>query len=388
MGRIVWACWDGGGNLNPSLGIAEALEDRGHEVHFLGRPEMVGRVQAAGRSAIELAEARTDLDRYSFHPMASVFGYMSSPAVGEELLRVVADRAPDVVVVDALFSAALNVAPQFGAPTAVMLHTFFDRLMPMWHMVFAMQNDLRQQAGFCGLPGLDALWGEREVFHVNTLEAFDGDATTTWTNVVHGAPVLTSEGRAAFVDLPWDAEDPTPIVLLSFSTVSEQGSREMLQRALDALGELPVHVVATTGGVVDPGELSPPENAHLVPFADHDALMERASLVVGHGGHGTTMRALSHGLPIVGIPAMMSDQVPITQLIEEWKVGRALPLDAEMTQIRSAAQEVLTDPTFGERARERSSALAEPDGAQLAADSVESLLQPSAVQAATVGAST
>ena len=30
----------------------------------------------------------------------------------------------------------------------------------------------------------------------------------------------------------------------------------MLQRTLDALGPLPVHVVATTGGIVDPEELT------------------------------------------------------------------------------------------------------------------------------------
>jgi UDP:flavonoid glycosyltransferase YjiC (YdhE family) len=374
MARILWACWDGGGNLNPSLGIAHALEGRGHEVHFSGRPEMVGRVQAAGLSASELAEARTDLDRYSFHPMATVFGYLSSPAVGEELVGIVADRTPDVVVIDALFSAALNVAPRFSAPTAVMLHTFFDRVMPMWHMVFAMQSDSRQKAGFTGLPDLDMLWGEREVFHVNTLKAFDGDPATTWTNVVHGAPVLTSEGRAAPADLPWDAGDPTPLVLLSFSTVSEQGSPEMLQRSLDALGGLPVHIVATTGGVVDPGELAAPANAYPVPLADHDALMERASLVVGHGGHGTTMRALRHGLPIVGIPAMLSDQVPITQWIEEWKVGRGLPLDADVTQIRAAAQDVLANPAFREQAERRSRAFAGLDGGELAASSVASLL--------------
>jgi UDP:flavonoid glycosyltransferase YjiC (YdhE family) len=58
-------------------------------------------------------------------------------------------------------------------------------------------------------------------------------------------------------------KDPTPVVLLSFSTVPEQRSPAMLQCALDALGHLPVHVVATTGGIVDPKELTAPANAHL-----------------------------------------------------------------------------------------------------------------------------
>jgi len=36
-------------------------------------------------------------------------------------------------------------------------------------MVFAMQSDLRQKAGFTGVPDVDTLWGEREVFHVHSL---------------------------------------------------------------------------------------------------------------------------------------------------------------------------------------------------------------------------
>ena len=27
MAEFLWACWDGGGNLTPSLGIARALDD-------------------------------------------------------------------------------------------------------------------------------------------------------------------------------------------------------------------------------------------------------------------------------------------------------------------------------------------------------------------------
>lgn len=374
MASIVWACWDGGGNLTPSVGIGRELAERGHDVHFLGREEMVGRVTAAGLSATALIHARTELPRFSFHPGASVFGFTSSPAVGEELVAQVAELEPDVVVVDAMFSAALDVAPRFSRKTAVMLHTFFDRLVDDWRKNFVMQSELRTRAGFAGLPALDTLWGERDLLHVNALEAFDGPPATAWTNVVHGAPVLTSERRAVPIELPWPADDPTPLVLLSFSTVPEQRSPVMLQRALEALGPLPVHVVATTGGIVDPGELDAPTNAHLVPFADHELLMARASFVVGHGGHGTTMRALRRGLPMVGIPAEGVDQVVITRAIEEWGAGRALPRDASAAQIGSAAQAVLSDPAFRLEAQRRARAFAGKDGARLAADSIESLL--------------
>lgn len=371
MARMLWACWDGGGNLTPSIGIIRVLEARGHDVHVFGRPDMVGRAEAAGIQATALVHARTDLERYSFHPLATVFGFTSSPAVGEELAALVGEHDPDVVVIDAMFSAALAVAPRFERPTAVMLHTFFDHLYGGWQANFAMQSESRQRAGFDALPDLDSLWGARDVLHVNTFEAFDGEPATRWTNVVHGAPILATERRAVPTTLPWAADDRTPIVLLSFSTVPEQRSPEMLQRAIDALAPLPVHLVATTGGIVDPGELVAPPDAHLVDFADHDALMDRATLVVGHGGHGTTMRALSHGLPIVGIPAKGADQAPITQLLEQWGVGRALPGDADPNQIRAAVEDVLGDPGLRERAAHRARAFSGVDGASLAASSIE-----------------
>lgn len=374
MARIMWACWDGGGNLTPSLGIAHVLESRGHQIHFFGRPDMVQRVEAAGFAATALTHARTGLDRYSFHPLATVFGFTSSPAVGEELVDVVYRWNPDVVVIDAMFSSALNVAPRFERPTVVMLHAFFHHLVGMWQGNFAMQSDSRQRAGFDALPDLDTLWGERDVFHVNALRAFDGEPIRSSWPVVHGAPVLTAERRAVPVELPWGIGDPTPIALLSFSTVPEQRNADMLQRALDALEPLPVHVVATTGGIVDPADLVPPSNAHLVPFADHDDLMKRASFVVGHGGHGTTMRAFLHGLPMVGIPSKGADQIPITQLIEQWGAGRALPMDANVHQIRAAAQEILNDARFGCEAKQRSAAFAGLDGAAMAADSVEAVI--------------
>jgi len=248
----------------------------------------------------------------------------------------------------------------------------------MWQANFAMQSESRVKAGFSGLPPLDVLWGDRDLLQVNALEEFDGTPATAWDHVVHGAPVLAVESRAVPVDLPWGSDGPTPLVLLSFSTVAEQRSPEMLQRALDALEALPVHVVATTGAIVDPAELAIPANAHVVPFADHDRLMDAASFVVGHGGHGTTMRALRHGLPIVGIPAKGGDQAPITEMLDGWGVGIALSGDASVEQIRSAAARILSEPTFSDEARGRSRALEDRDGAVLAADSVEALVRRTA----------
>lgn len=374
MADIVWASWDGGGNLNPAMGIAAELVRRGHQLTFLGRPAMVDRVRSAGLEALPLATWATDLDRFSFHPGASVFGYTSSPSVGAELVERIHGQRPDVVVIDAMFSSACNVAPQFDCPRVVMLHTFLNRLFDQWRANLTMQSDMRERAGFDGLPDIDVLWGQQDVFHVNTLAAFDTGAPTGWHNVVHGAPVLTVEGRAVEVALPWPTDDETPLVLVSFSTVPEQRGPQMLQRALDALAPLPLHVVATTGGIVDVRELDAPPNACLVEFADHEQLMALASFVIGHGGHGTAMRTLRHGIPLLGIPAGGVDQVVVTETIDGWGAGRALGPDPTVEHIRAAAQEVLGNGRFRREAESLGEQLRNIDGAALAADSVESVL--------------
>ena len=159
MARILWLNWSGGGNLPPSLGIARVLAERGHEVTFAGRPEMVPRVKTAGFKAIEFTEAYTQVDRYpqgSFLTRMSC--YLTSPAVEAQVKSVVAAEGPDLILIDAMFPAALAQAPWFGRPTAVFVHTFVFRQLDMWRRMFATLDGMRREAGFEALPILDDLW--------------------------------------------------------------------------------------------------------------------------------------------------------------------------------------------------------------------------------------
>lgn len=374
MARIMWACWDGGGNLPPSLGIAAELRRRGHDVAFHGRPDMVDRATAGGVDAQALASAYDDVERFSFLPMPTVFGFTSSPGVGRELVATASREKPDVLVVDAMFAAALEAAPKIDAPSIVMVHTFANRLREVWVRGFTMQSEARTRAGYDPLPGIDVLWGGRDLVHVNALATLDGPVPDGGVAVHHGAPVLSAETRATPIDLPWHADDPVPLVLLSFSTVPEQRDTEALQTALDALAPLDVHVVATTGQVVGVDELTVPPNAHVVPFADHEQLLRRASLVVGHGGHGTTMRTLRAGVPMVTMPATGADQAGMAALVTAVGVGIGVDRGSDALAIRAAAADVLGDRAFRARAGEVAELFVGLDGAALGADAVESVL--------------
>lgn len=375
MARFLWLNWSGGGNLPPSLGIARALTERGHRVTFAGRPEMVPRVEAAGFPAIEITKAYAQVARYpQGHPLTRAACYLTSPDVQDEIKTIVADEKPDMLLVDAMFPAALLEARKLGLPNAVILHTFLFRQLDMWRNVFTMFGGMREQAGFGNLPAVDELWRGMDRIVCTAIVSFDASPAPGWELARHVGPVLETEKVAKPLALPWPENDPTPLALVSFSTGFEQRNLDKLQRTLDAIAGLPLHAVVTTGGIVRPDELRAPANALVVNFADHDPILARASLVVTHGGHGTAMRSLRHGLPMVLLPGLAADQPHIAALMQEWGVGRSLPGDAEASAIRAAIQDILSNPSFRARARQRSTALRGVDGAAVAADEVEALV--------------
>ena len=65
----------------------------------------------------------------------------------------------------------------------------------------------------------------------------------------------------------------------------------------------PVRVVVTLGPDHRPDEVSVvPANARLEQTVSHAAVLERGVLMVSHAGHGSVMKALWHGRPMVLVP--------------------------------------------------------------------------------------
>ena len=374
--RMLWLKWSGGGNLAPSLGIARALTKRGHTIAFAAPPEMVRSVEAAGFRTIEITQAYAQIDCYPRgHVLTRAACYLTSPAVEAQVKKIVDAEAPNIVLIDAMFLAALAQAPHFGRPSALFVYTFLFRQIDNLRKILRLFDGMRQQAGFTPLPKLDDLWRSRERIIATSLGDFDAPPGSGWDMVRHTGPVLEDEQFATPTALPWAENDPTPLVMVSFSTEFEQRDVNKLQRSLDALANLSVHVVATTGGIVAPNELAVPKNAIVLDYVAHNLIMQRAALVLTHGGHGTAMRALRHGVPLVIIPGHAGDQSFVTAAVQEWGAGRALPVDASVDAIRAGVQEVLFTPQYRDNAQQRSVALLGVDGAANAANEIESLLR-------------
>ena len=72
---------------------------------------------------------------------------------------------------------------------------------------------------------------------------------------------------------------------------------------LEALADVDCNVIATVGPSRDPAELAPfPDNAHVERYISQSLVLPLASVAVVHGGSGSTLAALAHGLPLLVVP--------------------------------------------------------------------------------------
>ena len=139
----------------------------------------------------------------------------------------------------------------------------------------------------------------------------------------------------------WMADLPDgPIVYFTLGTIFNRESGDLFDRVLSGLRELPTTVVVTVGRNVDPARFgAQPDHVHVERYIPQSALLPHCDLVVNHGGSGSVIGALAHGLPLVVLP-MGADQLPNAERCEQLGVG--VVLDAVRATPRSIHDAVLT----------------------------------------------
>ncbi|MGQ0620744.1 MAG: glycosyltransferase [Panacagrimonas sp.] len=366
MARILAITWDGGGNVPPMLGIAGELRSRGHRVRVLGHPQQRNAVTRAGLEFIPYTRA---------HPWAPgeaatglrfllrfLFGVFTDPKAGDDVHAEIAREPVDIALVDSMSLGALRAAQSAGLPTAVLMHTFHRYHTHGWSRgpigVVAALRDMR--------PG--RLWNSADRVLVATDRALDPAGRRRLPTNVRYTGVVQAPIR------PRTGEEKS-LVLVSLSTIFFEGQEATLQAILDALGGLPVHAIVTTGAV-DPDALTAPANVELHRYLAHDEVMPAASLMIGHGGHSTTMRALAHDLPLLILPMHpILDQPMIGRAVAAAGAGRVLSKTARPEEIRNAVRALLGDGPHRAAAADIGARLRSTSGASAAADEVEGLLK-------------
>jgi MGT family glycosyltransferase len=216
-------------------------------------------------------------------------------------------------------------------------------------------NQARAEFGLAPLHDLGDLAASASRMLVCTSPSYDFAADAVPGNVRYVGPQL-DDGAAVAWDDPWAGADDHPLVLVSLSsTVMRQEG--LLQRAADALGRLPVHAVVTTGPAVDPGVISAPQNVSVRPWARHADLLPYCSAVVTHGGHGTVIKALAAGVPLVVVP-LGRDQPGNAARVVHAGAGVRIRKTARTAALQAAIARVLDDHRYRAAARRMAAILA------------------------------
>jgi UDP:flavonoid glycosyltransferase YjiC (YdhE family) len=361
--KILFVMFDGGGNVPPQLAVARALRARGAHVHFLGHSGLRERVEAEGFSFEPFAQGR------HFDPTTA----RSLPAIMADFARVASDRrygdaaidaarrhGVDAVVVDTAFIAGIAEVVTSGIPTVVFVHLFYR----------GVQDIAASPVGWLlRLRGVAPLGVERQ-------EVLQVVAARPDLDPMLGTPPVCHTG-VIWQGIPMEAvPSSVPRILVSLSTCAFAGQRRMLQNILNAIEPLQVEATVTVGPSIDAAGLRVPQNATMHAWLDHDDVLPTTSMVVGHGGHSTAMRALSFGVPLVIMPANpMIDQKRVGAALERAGAGVLLPKHAGSKRIRAAIEKVLHDPAYREAAGALGQKIRERDGAEAAADAIEGFVR-------------
>jgi MGT family glycosyltransferase len=179
---------------------------------------------------------------------------------------------------------------------------------------------------------------------VLTSETFDPASAFVPGNVRYVGPVLDDPAWVGSWPSPWPPDASEPIVLVGMSSIyQDQGP--LLQRVIDALSTLEVRAVVTLGRMLEASDVVPAPNVTVVQSAPHAEIVAGASVVVTACGHGTVMKTLEAGVPMVCIP-MGRDQDATAARVVELGAGLLLPPSAATADIRRAVDEVLRDEAY------------------------------------------
>ncbi|WP_442293356.1 glycosyltransferase [Terrabacter sp. 2RAF25] len=424
-GRFLMVAIDAGGTLPPMMGVAAELVRRGHDVLVLADPTAEDVARAAGcdyvpwQTAPQITSvddqtrmitefetgsplrrlrrirervlvgpagffARDVIDAAHRHGADAVLveGTVPGMVIGAE-----ATRLPFAALMANIYARPTRGLPPFGtgwSPSRNPLGRARDAvaLATIRRVSAGMTKQLNAVRAAYGLAPVDELLGMLD--HANavlvlTSPSFDFSTPHLPSNVRYVGPQLDDPSWAARWDDPSDdpsadpSDDPRPLVLVGLSSV-HQDQAETLNRICAALGRLPVRGLVTTGRAVDPARVTAPPNVQVVRAASHQQVLRRTAAVVTHAGHGTVMRSLAAGVPLVCIP-MGRDQKDDTVRVLRLGAGVRVRASAAPEQIASAVRLVLEDEQYAVAARTFAAVLAEEARTRpSAADEAETLL--------------
>ncbi|WP_410604692.1 glycosyltransferase [Amycolatopsis sp. lyj-90] len=341
------------GHLLPMLPLAAAAVAAGDEAVVVASEELRGTVDDLAMRALRTSlpdlldenERRSGGDVRGFRSdsdalldaTVALFTTTRADLAFDELCELVVNERPDVIVAEMWDYVAPMVAQRLDIPWVNFVHspaTAIDAAFEGGLVQALEQRELTMPARLATVQ----LWPE-------WLETNTSDQVAAMT--IGATPYNTSNQ----VDLP-AFDGPRPVVLVTLGTVVED--LELLNSAVRGVLDAGADALVTTGFTATPEQIDGEAGrVHAIPFAPISQLLDKVQAVVAAGGSGTTLAALSRGLPMAFVPRV-ANQPLVASLVSDF--GAGFVCDEQVT-LKEAVSMLLHEPKLGARAKAASELL-------------------------------
>jgi UDP:flavonoid glycosyltransferase YjiC (YdhE family) len=317
--RVLVASTAGTGHFGPLVPFAHALRDAGHQVAVAAPASFADDVARTEIAHHPFADAPVEQLQATFARLPllpaeeadevvvrEVFGRLDAQAALPGVRATIERWRPDLVLREPAELGSLAAAEATGVPHVTVS-------IGMSRVVEDMARHLAEPfAELDALAGLPPGRCEKASAAAPLLTA----VPPTLDGALGGPPVAPHRFRvedarvAPALPHPW-GDPEAPLVYVTFGSVTAGLGpfRAVYRRTVDVLADAPYRLLLTTGSALDPSDLGPlPANAHVERWWPQATVMPAAAAVVGHGGFGTTMTAVVHGVPQVVLPLFSFDQ--------------------------------------------------------------------------------
>jgi UDP:flavonoid glycosyltransferase YjiC (YdhE family) len=344
------------GHFLPMVPLIRAVQAAGHQVRVATGADLAPEVHRHGfpiwavgpkmsQVWAELAATALpgqDEDEHQRHAATTLFAH---PAVARarQLVPMAASWRPDVVVHELYELAGGEAATAIGA--AHVIHGFGTHIPDL--------ADFAQVVGSAVADELGTPNRAAELFAAPYLDpcppSLQPPGPNPFGNVlgIRPEPGVTYPGER----LP-DPMRRLPYERTSCLTLGTAfNAFDAWRLALEAVREMEVNVIATTGSDLDPVQFGPqPSHVALARFIPQALVLRQVDAVVCHCGPGTMLGALAEGRPIVALP-MAADQFANAEQVVRTVSGLAVPPEERTPEaIRRAVEQVLDTLGFAQAA--------------------------------------
>ncbi len=338
------------GHFLPMLPLIIEMRKHGHQIVIACQSEMLREITSRGFEAVD-AGGSTFQDpglRSRLHAVNMAreervvrrsFAGRVARERAERITGIIGVFSPDLILCDEMDFGAMLAAEKAGIAQATVLVIASGGLARA-DVIGQPIAALRAEMGLA--PDADVRWPGRKL----TLSPFPKALRDP--SMPMSEPIVFFRGHDV---LPAAKTCDRPHLYVTLGTVFNVESGDLFRRLLDGIAIADISATLTIGPQMDVSELGMiPPGVTVERFVDQNMVLPQCDLVICHGGSGTVLAALAHGLPLILVP-MGADQPLTAARCEALGVARVLDvIDVTAGDIARAIEDVLGNRAMREAA--------------------------------------